>query len=52
MVVESNIHHPTDSSLLGDCVRVFTRLMKQAKRSFGLRFKSRRLRAKLLFRQA
>jgi transposase, IS5 family len=46
MVVESNIHHPTDSSLLGDCVRVFTRLMKNAKKSFGLRFKSRRLRAK------
>lgn len=46
MVVESNIHHPTDSSLLGDCVRVFTRLMKKAKKNFGLRFKSRRLRAK------
>jgi IS5 family transposase len=44
-VVESNIHHPTDSSLLGDCVRVFTRLMKKAKK-FGLRFKSHRLRAK------
>lgn len=46
MVVESNIHHPNDSSLLGDCVRVFTRLMKRANERFGLRFKSRRLRAK------
>jgi IS5 family transposase len=30
-VVESNIHHPTDSSLLEDGVRVLTRLMAQAK---------------------
>lgn len=45
-VVESNIHHPTDSSLLGDCVRALTRLMKKAKKKFGLSFKSRRLRAK------
>lgn len=29
-VVESNIHEPTDSSLLWDCVRTLTRLMKQA----------------------
>jgi len=29
-VVETNIHYPTDSSLLGDGVRVLTRLMKQA----------------------
>ena len=28
-VVETNIHYPTDSSLLGDGVRVLTRLMKQ-----------------------
>ena len=46
MVIESNIHHPNDSSLLGDCVRVFTRLMKRANKKFGLNFKSRRLRAK------
>jgi IS5 family transposase len=45
-VVESNIHHPTDSSLLGDCVRVLTRLMKEAKKAFGLRFKNRGRRAK------
>jgi IS5 family transposase len=46
MVLESNIHHPNDSSLLGDCVRVFTRLMKKSNEKFGLSFKSRRLRAK------
>lgn len=45
-VVESNIHHPTDSSLLGDCVRVLTRLMKNAKQAFGLRFNNRGRRAK------
>jgi IS5 family transposase len=28
-VVESNIHHPTDSTLLGDGVRVLTRTMKK-----------------------
>src|SRR5881409_1137248 len=28
-VVETNIHYPTDSSLLGDGVRVLTRTMKQ-----------------------
>lgn len=45
-VVESNIHHPTDSSLLGDCVRVLTRLMKRAQKMFGIRFSNHRLRAK------
>ncbi len=28
-VVESNIHYPTDSSLLGDGVRVLTRTMRK-----------------------
>ena len=28
-VVETDIHYPTDSSLLGDGVRVLTRAMKQ-----------------------
>jgi transposase, IS5 family len=46
LVVESNIHHPNDSSLLGDCVRVLTRLMKRAKETFGLSFQSHKLRAK------
>jgi transposase, IS5 family len=46
LVVESNIHPPTDSSLLWDCVRVLCRLMKRAKRAFGLQFVNHRLRAK------
>lgn len=45
-VVETNIHHPNDSSLLGDCVRVLTRLMRKAKEKFGLKFTNHRLRAK------
>ena len=36
-VVESNIHHPTDSSLLSDSVRVLTRLSRRAKEVFGLK---------------
>ena len=28
-VVETNIHHPTDSTLLGDGVRVLTRMMRK-----------------------
>ena len=36
-VVESNIHQPTDSSLLWDSVRVLTRLLHRAKEDFGLR---------------
>lgn len=34
-VVESNIHHPLDSALLWDCVRVLTRTMKRARDKFG-----------------
>src|SRR5215510_1623923 len=34
-VVETNIHYPTDSSLLGDGVRVLIRLMKQLRCSVG-----------------
>jgi IS5 family transposase len=30
-VVETNIHHPTDSALLGDGVRVLSRLLRRAK---------------------
>lgn len=30
-VVESNIHYPTDASLLSDCVRVITRTVKKVK---------------------
>ncbi len=36
-VVESNIHEPTDSSLLWDSVRVLTRLLHRSKQDFGLR---------------
>lgn len=46
LVVESNIHHPTDSSLLWDCVRVLARIMKRAQETFGFEFVSHRLRAK------
>ena len=34
-VVKSNIHHPTDSELLWDCVRVLTRLVMRAKAIVG-----------------
>ena len=34
-VVETNIHGPTDSSLLNDVVRVLTRLLKQAEQEVG-----------------
>jgi len=36
-VVESNIHPPSDSSLLWDAVRVLTRLLRCAKDDYGLR---------------
>jgi IS5 family transposase len=45
-VVESNIHHPTDSSLLWDCVRVLVRLQSEAKETYGLNFTDHRRRAK------
>jgi IS5 family transposase len=34
-VVETDIHYPTDSGLLGDAVRVMTRTMKQIEREVG-----------------
>jgi IS5 family transposase len=34
-VVETNIHYPTDSSLLGDGTRVLTRLLKRAEEKVG-----------------
>ena len=34
-VVETNIHYPTDSSLLGDGVRVLTRVMKKVSKIAG-----------------
>ena len=51
-VVESNIHEPTDSSLLWDSVRVLTRLLHRAKQDFALRISfqdhSRRAKRRLL----
>jgi len=37
-VTETNIHEPTDSSLLWDCVRVLSRLANQAGEIFGTAF--------------
>ena len=37
-VVETNIHHPTDSSILYDCVRVLARIMKDARENFEVDF--------------
>ena len=34
-VVETNIHHPTDSRILGDGVRVLSRLLRRAKTVLG-----------------
>jgi IS5 family transposase len=44
-VVDANIHAPTDSSLLRDCVRVLARLMSDAL-EFGVAFKDHTVRAK------
>ncbi len=44
-VVESNIHEPTDSSLLWDSVRTLARLLTDA-REFGVTFTDHRQRAK------
>lgn len=48
-VVESNIHEPSDSELLWDCVRVLTRLLGQAREVLGaaqVQFSDRTRRAK------
>jgi transposase, IS5 family len=52
-VVESNIHHPTDSSLLGDGVRVLIRSMKRITKLTGvvgakLRDRSRSIKLRVL----
>jgi IS5 family transposase len=52
-VVETNIHHPTDSSLLGDGVRVLIRTMKKITRIAGtagtkLRDRTRSVKLRLL----
>lgn len=45
-VVETNIHEPTDSSLLWDGVRVLSRLMSAARDEFGIPFVNHRRRAR------
>ena len=45
-VVESNIHHPTDSSLLYDCVRVLAREIKACHPQVGAAFTNHTRRAK------
>jgi IS5 family transposase len=45
-VTETNIHEPSDSSLLFDCVRVLVRTMAQAKESFRVVFTNHQRRAK------
>jgi IS5 family transposase len=52
-VVETNIHYPTDSSLLGDGVRVLTRIMKKVRAVAGqvgteLRDRTRSIKLKVL----
>ena len=52
-VVETNIHYPTDSSLLGDGVRVLTRVMKKVTQVAGqagtaLRNRTRSIKLKVL----
>ena len=52
-VVESNVHHPTDSTLLGDGVRVLTRTMKKITQIAGavgtkVRDRSRSVKFRLL----
>lgn len=45
-VVESNIHHPLDSSLLNDGVRVLTRTLLRARETYGTTASNHRRRAK------
>ena len=52
-VVETDIHHPTDSTLLGDGVRVLTRIMRKITTIAGavgtkLRDRSRSVKLRLL----
>jgi len=45
-VVESNIHHPLDSALLWDGVRVLTRIMRRANEDYGTSYCNHARRAK------
>lgn len=44
--IESDVHDPTDSTLLWDSVRVLAREMETAREEFGISFNDRRRRAK------
>jgi IS5 family transposase len=45
-VTESNIHHPTDDALLFDAVRTLARILRRARKGFGVGFHDRTRRAK------
>ncbi|MFN0246621.1 MAG: ISNCY family transposase [Kofleriaceae bacterium] len=45
-VIKAAIHEPTDSSLLVDCVRVLTRLLREAREYVALQFTNHHKRAK------
>lgn len=45
-VIEAAIHEPTDSSLLVDCVRVLTRLLREAREYVAIEFTNHHKRAK------
>ncbi len=45
-VIEAAIHEPTDSSLLVDCVRVLTRLLREAREYVALQYTNHHKRAK------
>ena len=45
-VIEAAIHEPTDSRLLVDCVRVLTRLLREAREYVALQFTNHHKRAK------
>jgi len=48
-VIETNIHAPTDSSLLWDATRRLTRLMEQSKELFHVQFEDRRRESKYAY---
>jgi IS5 family transposase len=45
-VTKTNIHEPTDSSLLWDCNRVLCRIMARARDEFGIEYNDHRLAAR------
>lgn len=47
--IEANIHTPTDSSLLWDCVRSITHVLERAHETFDVEFRDHRRRAKKRF---